>query len=172
MSYVIHSLARIIGHDNLVIGDRTQIDDFVFLNAGKGTRIGRHVHIASFVSIIGGGELDVGDFAGIAAGARIVTGTDDFSADAMTGPTVPPKYKALKIGKISIGRHALIGTNAVVMPGVTVGDGAVAGAGCIVRKDLKPWTVYVGQECRAIRKRPNENIIRMEQELAAEEAGE
>ncbi len=58
------------------VGDRSSIDDFVFLNAGVGTEIGRYVHVACHVSVIGGGGLTIGDYAVLASGARILTATD------------------------------------------------------------------------------------------------
>ncbi len=170
MNYVVHSLAKIVNEANLTIGDHTQIDDFVFLNAGKSTHIGRHVHIASFCSFIGGGDLVVGDFAGISAGSRIMSGTDDFTGRAMTNPTVPSKYTLAQTSFVNIGRHVIIGTSAIIFPGVTIGEGAAVGAGCLVRKDLEPWTIYAGFDCLPIRPRQSETILRMEQELAAEEA--
>lgn len=146
--------AKVIGGDRLWLGDHSTIDDFVFLNAGRSTRIGRYVHVACHVSVIGGGELTIGDYAVVATGARVLTGTDTFAGGARMSTHLPPAYRNPFLGRIIIERDAFVGANAVVMPGVTVGEGAVAGAGAVVTGDLEPWTVYVGQPARAVRVRP------------------
>lgn len=161
----IYSTAKIIHEDHLVIADTSQIDDFVFLNAGKSTVIGDYVHIASFCSVIGGGEFYMGSFSGLSAGCRIITGSDDFLGGALTNPTVPSEYTNVKVSYVRIGKHAILGTNAVVLPGVEIGEGAAVGAGCVVRKNLEPWTVYVGQDCRPVKARPRQKILELEQLL-------
>lgn len=168
MSHKIYELAKIINRQNLTIGINSQIDDFVFLNAGEKTVIGKFVHIASFCSIIGGGEFYMDDFSGLSAGCRIITGSDDFLGGGLTNPTVPPKYTNVKKSKIQIGKHAIIGTNVTILPGVTIGEGAAVGAGAVVRKSLEPWTVYVGADCKPIKKRPNQKIFELEKQLLEE----
>ncbi|MGD8474014.1 MAG: acyltransferase, partial [Anaerolineae bacterium] len=54
---LIYGLAKIARPEVVEIGEGTQIDDFVFINGGNGVRIGRFNHVASFVSVVGGGEL-------------------------------------------------------------------------------------------------------------------
>ena len=166
----IHSLARIINADRLAIGETSQIDDFVFLNAGERTTIGEFVHIASFCSIIGGGEFTMEDFSGLSAGCRIVTGSDDFTGRALTNPTVPAQFTRVRRAPVHIGRHAILGTNVVVLPGVTIGEGAAVGAGAIVRKSLEPWTIYAGFDCSPMRARPKEKILELEARLLNDRA--
>lgn len=168
MNPKIYEYAKIVNRDNFVIGLYSQIDDFVFLNAGVKTEIGKFVHIASFCSVIGGGEFYMEDFSGLSAGCRIVTGSDDFSGGGLTNPTVPSEYTNVKKSFIRIKRHAIIGTNVTILPGVTIGEGAAVGAGCIVRKDLEPWAIYAGQDCRRIRPRPSDLIFQLERKLLAE----
>ncbi len=151
---VIFPTAKIVYPDRLWLGDHSTIDDFVFLNCGQGARIGRYVHIATHASVIGGGELEVGDYAVIATGARVLTGTDTFEDGARMSSHLPPELRALRVDKVTLGRDAFVGANAVVMPGVTFGEGAVAGAGAVVTGDLEPWTVYVGSPARAVSERP------------------
>ena len=123
------------------VGERAQLDDFVFVNAGRACRIGRFVHIASFVSVIGGGEFSIDDFSGLSAGCRVVTGSDDYSGPFLTNPTVPREFTNHRISHVTIGRHVIVGTNTVILPGVTIGEGAAIGACAVVRRDVPPWGV-------------------------------
>lgn len=165
----IYDLAKIIAtNTNFSVDDYSQIDDFVFINAGIKTSIGKFVHISSFTSIIGGGELIMGDFSGLSAGCRIITGSDDFTGAFLSNPTVPAKYKNVQIGAITIGKHAIIGSNAVILPNVTVGEGATVGAGCLVAKDLEPWSIYIGYNPKKVGERDQNGIIDLEQKLKKE----
>ncbi len=165
MTYKIYELAKVINRDRLEIGFRSQIDDFVFLNAGERTVLGAFVHIASFCSVVGGGRLVMDHFSGLSAGCRIVTGSDDFTGGALTNPTVPAEFTNVKKAPIYIGKHAIIGTNVTILPGVNIGEGVAIGAGAIVRKDLEPWTIYAGADCKPIKGRPRDTIMKMEREL-------
>jgi acetyltransferase-like isoleucine patch superfamily enzyme len=164
----IYDSAKIINQENLRLAECSQIDDFVFLNAGLETHIGRFVHISSFCSVIGGGRFYMEDFSGLSAGCRIITATDDFSGNALTNPTVPSEYTNVVPNSVHIGKHAILGTNVVVYPGVTIGEGAAVGAGSIVRKDLDPWTIYVGYDCQPLKPREMGKIQEMEAKLLSE----
>ena len=107
-------------------------------------KIGSFAHVAAFSSITGGGECIMEDFTGLASGARIITGTDDFKDFGFGNPTVPEKYRNVTRGKVVVGRFSIIGANAVVLPNVTIGEGAMVAAGSVVTKDLEPWCVYAG----------------------------
>jgi galactoside O-acetyltransferase len=156
----IYPWAKIIHDDsNLSVGDFSQIDDFVFINAGRSCRIGRFVHIASFVSVIGGGEFLIDDFAGLSAGCRVITGTDDYTGPFMTNPTVPREFTHLELSHVTIEKHVIVGTNAVIFPGVTIGEGAAVGACAVVRRDLPAWGVYAGEPVRKIGERDREGVL-------------
>ena len=127
----IHPWVKIVHHeDNFSIGDYSQIDDFVFINAGKRCTIGRFAQICSFVSVIGGGEFVLGDFAGVSAGCRIITGTDDYQGPFMTNSTIPREFTHYTVSHVTIGPHTIIGTNVVIFPGVTVGEGVLRPIAC------------------------------------------
>ncbi len=164
----IYEYAKIVNRDHFSIDIFSQIDDFVFINGGEKTELGKFVHIASFCSVIGGGKFYMEDFSGLSAGCRIITGSDDFTGGGLTNPTVPVLYSNVRKSFVRIKRHAIIGTNVTILPGVTIGEGAAVGAGCIVRKDLEPWSIYVGQECRRIKSRPSALILQLEKKLLAE----
>jgi len=154
---VIYPLAKLVKPEVIEIGDNCKIDDFTFIYGGRGIKIGKYVHIASFVSIIGGGELEVGDYAAIAAGARIITGSDTYYDGARMSAALPLEQRNVKIGKVIIGKDAFVGTNAVVHPNVTIGEGAIVGSCSLVLKDCEPWTIYAGVPCKPIGKRPKVN---------------
>ncbi|MGA0367912.1 MAG: acyltransferase [Kiritimatiellia bacterium] len=157
--------------ENFILGPHSQIDDFVFCYTGARCEIGRNVHIASFCSIIGGGELIMEDFSGLSAGCRLITGSDDFTGPWLTNPTIPAEFTNVIRGRIRICRHAVLGTNVVVFPGVTIGEGAAVGAGAIVRKDLEPWTVYAGSSPKPVGKRDADAILAKEKAYLESESG-
>jgi galactoside O-acetyltransferase len=158
-------MARIVTPEAISIGDAVIIDDFVFIMGGASTTIGSFVHIGAFTSIVGGGEFVISDFAGLSAGVRVFTGNEDYSGGSMTNPTVPAPYRSPVRSFVRIGKHAIVGANAVILPGVVVGEGAVVGANALVVKDCKPWTTYFGSPARAIAARPSETILSMEADL-------
>jgi len=163
----IYSGAKIIGAEFITIGDNVIIDDFVLIYAHAPTIIGSHVHIASFCSLTGGGELRMGDFSGLSSGVRIVTGSDDFLGGGLTNPTIPAEFRQVSRSHVHIGRHAIVGANTVVLSGTSVGDGTAVGAGSVVNRDLAPWGVYVGSPARRIRERPSAQILAQEAALQA-----
>lgn len=153
----IYPLARIVKPEVIEIGPFCKIDDFSFMYGGRSIVIGRYVHIASFVSVIGGGELVVGDYVAITTGARLITGTDHYEGGSRMSTALPLEQRNVRIGKIVIGKDAFVGTNAVVHPGVTIGEGAVIGSCSLVLEDCEPWTIYAGIPCKEIGKRPKVN---------------
>jgi acetyltransferase-like isoleucine patch superfamily enzyme len=58
-----------------------------------------------------------------------------------------------------LGDHAFIGANAVVHPGVQIGEGAVVGSCSVVREDVAPWTINVGAPARAVGARRSDVIL-------------
>ncbi len=156
---VIYPTAKLVKTEVIEVGPYTRIDDFTFINGGRGIRIGRYVHIASFVSVIGGGELEIGDYAAIAAGARLINGTDHYAGGARMSAALPDEQRNFLVGKIVLGKDAFVGTNVVIHPDVIVGEGAVIGSCSLVLKDCEPWTIYAGIPCEPIGKRPRVSRI-------------
>lgn len=135
---------KIIGLENIEFGKKIIIDDFVLIYAKKRIKIGNYVHIASFSSITGGNELELGDFSAISQGCRILTATDDFKYHGFGNSTIANQFRNIKSLPIKIGKYCIIGANSVVLPGVTIGEGATVGANSVVTKDLAPWGIYIG----------------------------
>lgn len=171
LDVTIWPMAKILRVEAIRIGDSVIIDDFVLLMGGKSTRIGSFVHIASFTSVTGGGEFVMEDFSGLSGGIRVYTGNEDYSGGCLTNPAVPYPYRVPVRSFVRIGKHAIVGANAVILPGVTVGDGAVVGANSTVTKDCDPWTVYAGSPARSIKSRPKERILELEAQLRADRYG-
>ena len=161
------SLRAEIKRPHLVeIGSHVAIDSGVYITTAA--KIGDYIHIAPYVTCIGGASAKVviEDFASIAAGARLICLGDEHLGEGLVGPTIPTPFKDKQVGGlIHIERFAGIGTNAIIMPGVTIKEGSVIGAGAIVTKDTKPWTIYVGAPARALKIRPKENMLRFAKEL-------
>jgi len=139
---------KIIGLENIDFGKYVIIDDYVLIYAKERIKIGNHVHIASFTSISGGGEFVMDDFSAVSSGCRIITATDDFKDGGFGNSTIVNEFRNVTTGKIKLGKFSIIGGNSVIMPGVTIGEGASVGAGSVITKDLEPWGIYVGNNKR------------------------
>jgi acetyltransferase-like isoleucine patch superfamily enzyme len=160
--------SKIINTNVISIGDSVIIDDFVFIMGGSKTEIGSFVHIASFTSITGGGEFIMEDFSGVSGGVKIYTGNEDYLGGCLTNPTVPYPYRIATRSFVHIKKHAIIGANTVVLPGVVIGEGAAIGANSLVTKDCEPWKVYFGSPAKAIKNRTKDKIIALEARLKQE----
>ena len=137
---------KIIGIENIDFGKYIIIDDFVLIYAKEEIKIGNYVHIANFTSITGGNKLELGDFSAVSQGCRILTATDDFKEYGFGNSTIANKFRNIKSAPIKIGKYCIVGANSVVLPGVTIGEGATIGAGSVVTKDLEPWGIYIGNK--------------------------
>ncbi|HEX3279165.1 MAG TPA: acyltransferase [Thermoleophilaceae bacterium] len=166
----IYEWVRILDPELIDVGSHVIIDDFVFIDGSGGISIGSHVHVASFASLVGGGRIVVGDFAGIAGGSRLVSGSDRFDGSGLTGPTIPDRWRSVERSRIEVGRHAVLGTNVVVHPGVTIGDGTIVGSNSLVTRDLPPWTICVGTPAEPVGERPRERVLEYERALLEHES--
>lgn len=166
MALIQHESARIVGRENISFGDPVLIDDFVLVIAREPMTIGNHVHLACFSSITGGAQVEIGDFSAVSQGARLLTGTDDFTEWGFGNSTVEERYRNTTRAPISLGRFCIVGANAVVLPGVRIGEGATVGAGSVVTKDLEPWGVYLGN--RRIRDRDRAGVLENHRRFEAE----
>lgn len=139
-------LTKIIGIENIEFGINIIIDDFVLIYAKKKIKIGNFVHIANFTSITGGDNLTIGNFAAISQGTRVLTATDDFKDFGFGNSTISNNFRNITSGPIIISDYCIVGANSVVLPGVTIGEGATVGANSVVTRDLEPWGIYIGNK--------------------------
>lgn len=155
-------LKNIVTHPNIIVGDYTYYDDFEDVrNFEKNVK-----YLFDFT----GDKLIIGKFCMIASGVTfIMNGANHLSQsisaypfaifghgweDAMKGKEYP--YK----GDTVIGNDVWIGYEATLMPGVTVGDGAIIAAKSVVSRDVAPYSIVGGNPAREISKRFSEEKIR------------
>lgn len=104
-------------------------------------KIGRKVVIQSGCLMMSAGGITIEDEALIAANVQLISNNHDLE-DRMVITCKP----------VRICRRAWIGAGATILPGVTVGENAVVGAGSVVTKDVEPDTIVAGNPARVIRK--------------------
>lgn len=136
------------------IGNNVRIDDFCVLSAGLGgIFIGSHTHIGVLSSIIGAGKITISDFCNISSRVAIYSSNDDYSGAAMTNPTVPSQYTNVYHADVFLGRHVIIGSGSVILPGATLGEGVAVGALSLVKGNCEAFGIYAGSPVRRIKSR-------------------
>ncbi len=144
----------VIGAEFISIGNNVRIDGFcTIIAAGGSLRLGDFVHIGGACHINASSGLQIGDFSTLSQGVRIYTKSDDFSGTAMTNSTVPREFKKVIEGEVVIGRHVVIGSGSIVLPGCYLEDGVAVGALSLVKESLFAWKIYAGTPARAVRNR-------------------
>ena len=114
-------------------------------------------------------KLIIGKFCQIASGVEFVMNGANHQMNAVsTFPfytlegweQTPPAQNDLPIkGDTIIGNDVWIGQNATILPGVHIGDGAIIGANSVVGSDTEPYTIVVGNPAKPIRKRFDDELI-------------
>lgn len=151
----------------IVLGNNVRIDDFCVLSAGTGgISIGSNIHIAVYSSLIGAGQIRIDDFANISSRVSIYSSSDDYSGATMTNPMVPARFSGVTHADVRIGRHVIIGCGSVVLPGVSLDEGAAIGALSLVTRDCAAFGIYAGTPARYVKER-SRNLLALEQELLA-----
>lgn len=150
---------------NITIGNNVRIDDFCVLSAGVGEiEIGNYIHIAVFSSLIGAGKIILKDFCNISSKVSIYSSNDDYSGEYMTNPTVPSEFTNVLHDAVSIGKHVIVGSGAIILPNVIVEDGVAIGALTLVTKDCEAFGVYIGTPAKKIKERKR-NLLELERKL-------
>lgn len=135
----------IIGVPNVVIGDNVRIDGFTSIIAPSGAvRIGNHVQVGIGCVLGGKGGIVLEDYSSLSHGVRVLTAIDEFSGRRMTNSTLPNDVLGVYVAPVEIGRFVPIGAGSLILPGVTVEDGAAVDAMSVVRSSLPGWRIYAG----------------------------
>lgn len=160
-------LKNIVKNPLIEVGDYTYYDDFEDVaNFEKNVK-----YLFDFT----GDRLVIGKFCAIASGVTFLMNGGNHLVDAlstfpfaifgngwegaMEGKDYPSK------GNTIVGNDVWIGYNSVIMPGVTIGDGAVIASCSVVAKDVEPYTIAGGNPAREIRKRFSASHVQILQEV-------
>jgi acetyltransferase-like isoleucine patch superfamily enzyme len=138
---VFHPENIILGN-NIYIGHQTILKGYYKgeLTIGDGTWIGQQCFFHSAGTII------IGQNVGIGPGVKIIT-----SVHAEEGVQKPILHSSLIFKKVVIEDDADIGIGSIILPGVTIGKGALIGAGAVVTADVKPYHVVAGVPAKTIK---------------------
>ena len=158
-------LKSVITNPNIIVGDFTIYNDFV-----RDPRDFEKNNVLYHYPI-NHDRLLIGKFCSIACGAKFLMRSANHSLASLSTYPFPIFYEEWGLdvrditaawtpkGDIVIGNDVWIGYEAVVMAGVTIGDGAVIGARAVVTRDVPPYTIMGGVPAKEIRKRfPDETI--------------
>ncbi len=146
-----------ITNPNIIVGEFTYIADSEFES-----------HVTHHYEW-NGDRLIIGKFCQIAAGVEFVmnganhqmNAVSTFPFYALEGWNMNPPAQAdlpLK-GDTVIDNDVWIGQNAVILPGVHIGDGAIIGANSVVGSDIEPYTIVIGNPAMVLRKRFDDELI-------------
>lgn len=142
------------------VEERQKMLKEMFAEVGEGCYIeppfhanfgGKHVHFGNFVyanfnlTLVDDTHIYVGDYTMFAPNVVIAT----------AGHPILPELREKQYqfnASVKIGRNCWLGAGVIVLPGVTIGDNSVIGAGSVVTKDIPANVVAVGNPCRVLRK--------------------
>ena len=127
------------------VGENCYIESPYFANWG-----GHHVHLGS--NIYANAGLKLVDDTHIYIGDCTMLGPNVVIATA--GHPIDPELRSRGLQynlPVHIGRNCWLGAGVIVMPGITIGDNTVIGAGSVVTKDIPSGVVAVGNPCKVLR---------------------
>ena len=150
MDYFMHSHALV---ESRQIGKNTRI--WAFAHVLPNASIGADCNICDYVFIEN--DVIIGNRVTIKCGVQIWDGIQ-LEDDVMVGPNAtftndlyPRSKQPFELRRTVVKRGASIGANATILCGITIGEGAMVGAGAVVLKDVPPHAVVVGNPARIIR---------------------
>lgn len=158
-------LNQVVTNPNIIVGDYTMYNDFV----NDPTEFEKNNVLYHYP--INGDRLIIGKFCSIACGAKFLFNSANHSLTSLSTYPFPIFFEEWGLeraqvarawdhkGDIVIGNDVWIGYEAVILAGVTIGDGAIIGTRAVVTKDVPPYTVVGGVPAKPIRKRfPDDTI--------------
>lgn len=158
-------LNAVVDDPNIIVGDYTMYNDFV--NDPRDFQKNNVLYHYP----INHDKLIIGKFCSIACGAKFIFTSANHRLASLSTYPFPLFFEEWGLdkknvtdswdnkGDIVIGSDVWIGYEAVVMQGVTIGDGAVIGSRAVVTKDVAPYTIVGGIPAKPIRKRYSDDII-------------
>ena len=158
-------LKNVIKNPNIIVGDYTIYNDFV--NDPRDFEKNNVLYHYP----INKDKLIIGKFCSIACGTKFMFTSGNHSLKSLSTYTFPIFFDEWNLdaknitsawdnkGDIVIGNDVWIGYEAVIMPGVKIGDGAIVGTRAVVTKDVPPYTIVGGVPARPIRKRFDDETI-------------
>ena len=158
-------LKNVVTNPNIQIGEYTMYNDFVH----DPRQFEKNNVLYQYP--INGDSLRIGKFCSIACGAKFLFASANHTQASVSTYPFPIFFEEWDLdigdvtsawdhkGDIVIGNDVWIGYEAVVMAGVTIGDGAIIGARAVVTKDVPPYTIVGGVPARKIRRRFSDNVI-------------
>lgn len=125
---------------------------------------------------VNGDKLTIGKFCSIACGTKFLMNSANHALASLSTYVFPIFYEewghGMQVteawdnrGDITVGNDVWIGYEAVILSGVTVGDGAIVAARSVVTKDVPPYTIVGGVPARPIRRRFDQETVRALLEL-------
>ena len=157
----------VIKHPELVVlGSHVAIDDYFYLSTQF--VMGDYCHISSNVSVVGGvhAKLRMGNFSHLSAGVRVIVYGDENLGAGLVSPLIPEAYRDRMVGGVvTIGNFASILTNAIISPGVSIGEGSVLAAGGFAKVNVPPWEVWGGLPARFLKRREKGNMVAFAKKL-------
>lgn len=158
-------LNQVVTNPNIIVGDYTMYNDFV----NDPTEFEKNNVLYHYP--INGDRLIIGKFCSIACGAKFLFNSANHSLTSLSTYPFPIFFEEWGLeraqvtrawdhkGDIVIGNDVWIGYEAVILAGVTIGDGAIIGIRAVVTKDVPPYTIVGGVPAKPIRKRfPDDTI--------------
>lgn len=160
---IIGKTVRIRYPELIEIGDNVIIDDFTYISTNL--KIDSFVHIGAGSKLIGGRDcfIHMADFTSISPNVILSAGSDDY-VNGIATPIVPEQFKGgvLK-GSIHLKKHALIGAGSVVLPNVTLCEGARLAALSLANKNIESYKLYGGVPAKMIKDVNRDDILRNEE---------
>lgn len=150
---------------NITLGNNVRIDDFCVFSAGVGgIHIGNYVHLGVFASLIGAGKIDISDFCNISSRVSVYSSNDDYSGGSMTNPMVAAQYTGVTHADVFLGKHVIVGSGSVILPGITLGEGVAIGALSLIHGNCKAFGIYAGTPAKLIKERKRD-LLELEKQF-------
>lgn len=156
---LISRYARFYGSESIEIGSNVRIDDFCILSGE--IKLGNNIHISAFSALYGRNGIEMEDYSGLSPRCTVFSASDDFSGEFLIGPMIDKKYTNVTGGKVHIGKYCQLGCNCVVLPDITISEGAVVGAMSLITKNLPAWKIFKGIPASYLKER-SKNILELD----------